>query len=183
MKIRYCLHFAFLLIICFATTALAVDHVDIGNPDSESGHNMQSWGPIEPATSSGSYGGIDHCRATWSTLDGTTNATIDLDFGDGMNVQVAFKHLEGLADDSFKVYLDGVLQYTHNETMTSEHWFDSGFSVSVTPGIHTLEFDATGPQWSQWTAYGQLCIAEISVGMSIVADEAGTWGGVKSLFR
>jgi hypothetical protein len=41
------------------------DMVDIGDPTSEAGHNLQGWGPIEPATNGGTWGGIDNCRATW----------------------------------------------------------------------------------------------------------------------
>ena len=41
------------------------DDVDIGNPGSEAGHSLSSWGPIEPATSGGGYGGINDCRVTW----------------------------------------------------------------------------------------------------------------------
>jgi len=44
---------------------LLCDSVDIGCPTSESGHNLIGWGPIEPATSGGNWGGIDNCRATW----------------------------------------------------------------------------------------------------------------------
>jgi len=39
-----------------------VDSVDFGNTTSEAGHSLKSWGPIEPATSGGNWGGSDHCR-------------------------------------------------------------------------------------------------------------------------
>jgi len=45
---------------------IVCDGVDIGKPDSETGHNLIGWGPIEPATSGGNWGGIDDCRATWA---------------------------------------------------------------------------------------------------------------------
>ena len=51
--------------------------VDIGDTTSESGHNLVDWGPIEPATSSGNYGGIDDCRVTWFNGGSDTWATID----------------------------------------------------------------------------------------------------------
>lgn len=183
MRFRYSFWLALPVLICFSSLAFAVDYVDVGNTSSEAGHNMLSWGPVEPFTSGGAYGGIDDCRAIWSSLDGSVNAFVDMDFGDGNNVQVAFKHLEGQADDSFNVFIDGVWQFTHTECTTTEIWFVSGFTVTVTPGIHTLEFVAVGPQWSSWATYGQMCFSDIWVGMDVVPDEADTWGGVKSLFR
>jgi len=53
------------------------DSVDVGDTCSESGHNLVGWGPIEPATHGGSWGGIDDCRVTWFTGDETW-ATLDL---------------------------------------------------------------------------------------------------------
>lgn len=59
---------------------LYCDGVDIGKPDSETGHNLIGWGPIEPATSGGNWGGIDDCRPTWAPDEGepTTWASVDL---------------------------------------------------------------------------------------------------------
>ena len=54
------------------------DSVDIGDPTSEAGHNLQDWGPIEPATNGGYWGGINDCRATWTSADSYTWASVDL---------------------------------------------------------------------------------------------------------
>jgi VCBS repeat-containing protein len=54
------------------------DSVDIGKPVSEAGHNLQEWGPIEPETHGGYYGGIDDCRVTWQSADSFRWATVDL---------------------------------------------------------------------------------------------------------
>ena len=54
------------------------DSVDIGNPVSESGHNIQEWGSIEPETHGGNYGSIDDCRVTWQSADSFRWATVDL---------------------------------------------------------------------------------------------------------
>lgn len=53
------------------------DTIDIGDTASEAGHNLLSWGPIEPATSGGYYGGIDNCRVTWDVSTDSTWATVD----------------------------------------------------------------------------------------------------------
>jgi len=53
------------------------NEVNIGNESSEAGIPMEGWGPIEPATSGGNWGGIDDCRAVW--IDGDEPwATVEL---------------------------------------------------------------------------------------------------------
>ena len=62
------------------------DSVDIGNPSSEDGHNLVSWGPVEPSANGGNWGGYGpskpytgDCRVVWDTIDGgSTFATVDL---------------------------------------------------------------------------------------------------------
>jgi len=50
------------------------DTVDIGSPTSEAGHNLIGWGPEEPSTPGGGYGGITDCRTTWEPTDSSSNA-------------------------------------------------------------------------------------------------------------
>ena len=57
------------LSLCCPQQPILCDEVDIGDTSSESGHNLIGWGPIEPATSGGGYGGIDDCRCTWYADD------------------------------------------------------------------------------------------------------------------
>ena len=52
-----------------------------GRPHVSAGHDLVGWGPIEPANSGGHFGGIDDCRAAWSSLDNDDWATLTLDFG------------------------------------------------------------------------------------------------------
>jgi len=51
------------------------DSVDIGDPTSEAGHNPIGWGPIEPANTGGTYGGIGNCRCTWFYEDPQNDAS------------------------------------------------------------------------------------------------------------
>ncbi len=53
------------------------DSVDIGDPLSEDGHNLQGWGSIEPLTHGGGWGGIDNCRVVWFYPDDEPWASID----------------------------------------------------------------------------------------------------------
>jgi len=56
------------------------DSVDIGNEASEEGRTMEGWGPIEPLTSGGNWGGFDisgeDCRVTWVGGEQTTDAYV-----------------------------------------------------------------------------------------------------------
>ena len=61
----------------YCELGLLCDSVDIGDTVSEAGHNLVGWGPIEPATHGGSWGGIDDCRATWYLGDESW-ASVDL---------------------------------------------------------------------------------------------------------
>lgn len=176
-----CLVFSFVFV--FAGAAMAIDYVDVGLPSSEAFHNMQSWGPIEPLNSGGNYGGINHCRAIWSTMDNSINAFITMNFSGG-NEALYFRHLEGMADDGFEVWVGGVLRYTHFENTNTEQWVINFIAPPFPSGAQVVEFVATGPAWPSWQTYGQVCFAEIWVGTDDpVALEEGSWGDVKALFR
>ncbi len=170
---------------------IANDFVDIGLPSSETGHNLQGWGPIEPATSGGAYGGIDHCRAIWTSgetpiPDGRFDtAYIDMNFVGGPEL-VSFQHLDGPADDSFEIWMGTTLVYSYTDSgLSGERWYVDGFNYTpAAAGTYTLRFEATGVQWSSWATYGQVAIAGIWIGPGgPVPVETGSWGAVKSLFR
>jgi len=95
---------AFVVVAC-AGPALAVYTVDIGTPASEAPYSPFSWGPVQPSTSGGSWGGIATdplssdglCRVIWDASD--NNPTATLTFPRPI-VSVSIRHLQGLADDS-----------------------------------------------------------------------------------
>ena len=143
--------------------------VDIGDPASEAGFNMVGWGPVEPATSGGSYGGIDNCRPIYAPEDGDDWATIDFDFGccEGLKCLV-MEHLDGLGDDAFEVYMypagnptaaQLIFTYT-GDGLATEIWKTSGVLVEGT-GLQTIKFVSTEPQWSGWPTYGQMCFDKL----------------------
>ena len=151
------------------TAALAdcttLDLVDIGNTASESGHAMAGWGPIEPATSGGNYGGIADCRAVYAPEDGDVQATIALDFGDNPAAckYFTFKHLDGLTKDSFEVWVGGVMVYAYaGDDLTTEVWYETTIPV-CTSGVQTVKFVSTAPQWASWATYGQMCFDILKV--------------------
>ena len=105
-----------------------LDYVDIGDPDSEAGHSLIGWGPVEPETSGGNYGGIDDCRVTWEAGDADRiryrAASFVMKMPRGSRATcLKLKVLDGLADDSFKVYVGFRRVYKYNGEQTdSEDW-------------------------------------------------------------
>lgn len=176
---------SFVCVLCltFATAAFASDWVDIGKVASEAGHVMTSWGPIEPATNGGSWGGIDDCRAIWTPSDGTVSATITMTFATG-DACIHVYHLSGLADDSFDVFLDGFFVGHYADAAGgAEFWLWTSFPVAATPGVHVVEFVATGPAWPSWGTWGQVGISEVGVAPCTVSEDEQTWGTMKSFYR
>lgn len=171
MKTRTILAILFIVTLTAFTTTFAgatcvtLDTVDIGDPTSEAGHNLIGWGPIEPATSGGTYGGIVDCRPVYAPEDGDDWATIDLDFGDDPTTCKSFNihHLDGHTADSFDVYIDGVLVHSYaGDGLTTEHWYQLDLEVCLT-GVRTVKFVSTAPKWGSWDTYGQMCFDILEV--------------------
>lgn len=169
MRARLCLSVLFMITIPFAATTWAdcttLDYVDLGDTDSEAGHAMVGWGPIEPATSGGNYGGIADCRAVYAPEDGDDWATIALDFGDDPTTCKIFSihHLDGQTQDSFEVYIAGALVYTYTgDALTTENWYELKLDVCLT-GVQTVKFVSTAPLWASWDIYGQMCFDILKV--------------------
>jgi len=175
------------LVLVFAGTAMAFDYVDIGGGET---HTMTSWGPPEPATHPGNFGGIapGSCRAIWTNFDypglpyESRSATVEMWFT-GLSEQVAYRHLEGVADDGFHVYIDDNWKFTHPEAQTTEVWINSGFNTTESMGFHTIKFVAMGDKWSGWATWGQVCFDWVEVGGGAIDNEVTSWSAVKNLYR
>ncbi|MDD1654638.1 MAG: hypothetical protein LUO91_02890 [Methanomicrobiales archaeon] len=153
----------------FTRSPNPADGVDIGDTGSETGHSLNGWGPIEPLTSGGTWGGIDDARATWIKGDGR-GASFTLDAGAGSDHELILRVLDGQADDSFMVFVNGdpVYQYTAKNSPKpgdgnyfgdppgpQELWRDHRIYVSGT-GTLTISIAAMGDAWSGFDTYGQL---------------------------
>jgi pectate lyase len=102
-----------LVIAASPATAYLAELVDLGTTAGETGYTIIDWGPVQPTTSGGNWGSLatdiqscdNLCRTVWST--GNANWA-SITFDDKI-LAVEIRHLDGTADDSFKVEVDGSL--------------------------------------------------------------------------
>jgi len=106
-----------------AASNMVLGRVDIGAADKYTGDDpsgywsMDGWGPVEPSHSGGNYGGIadedpaGDCRTTWSYCydkedSPSAKLTIPMPGGYSGSIQcIKMRVLDGVADDSFKVWV------------------------------------------------------------------------------
>jgi len=139
--------------------------VDIGTETSEAGFSLVNWGPIEPTTSGGTWGGIagdplsfdDLCRVISTNASGPWASLV---FPTAVN-EVTIRHLRGFADDSFElnVFGGGELWGTVSDSESStEVWTTT--TLSGTPATAIL-LTATGDEWGSYDTFGQVAIDRI----------------------
>ncbi len=159
----------------WAAENVLLDSVDIGKPGDVAGWSLVGWGPVEPATHGGNYGGIDDTRCIWDASDDDPTATLVLHTPKGSAQTLVFSHLDGIADDSFEVYaLHANGQWVMVDTYTDappasdpELWFPRTVDLA-SPDLAlgkdvTVMFKATGPKWSGFNTYGQVCFDTIEL--------------------
>jgi hypothetical protein len=152
-----------------------LDVVDIGNPDSEALHALESWGPIEPLHSGGTYGGIENCRVVYASEangDGTDWAAVRLVFGDCPEIEkrLTFQHLDGITNDAFELYMyphehpeESQLIYTYaGDGLAEEIWYEHSVTLAAA-GRQVLVIVSTEEPWSGWATYGQVAFDSLYV--------------------
>jgi hypothetical protein len=157
-----------------------LDRVDIGDPLDEVGYDISEpdWGPPEPFTNGGGWGGIGagmQCRVVSHFNDSTPGyATLTLDTGGtGFARHIKLCVLDGIADDSFNVYVmnpggDWALVYSYIcDPDTSEYWIVHDiYSFPAGKGQFTtieIKIEATGGTWWGFDKYGQLAVDWVEV--------------------
>lgn len=146
--------------------------VDIGNLVSEgqAGIGMAGWGLIEPANSGGGYGGVTDCRVMWEPV-GNPSATVTYVYeGCVYPTNLEWRALDGIANDSYQVYVDGTLVYTYTDgepINDPEAWYTVTQSLTQfklrNDVQHVVEFVATGPAWDSFGTYGQGAIDWVTI--------------------
>ena len=157
-----------LLLVSTPASAYLAEVVDLGTPASEAGYTLIDWGPVQPTTSGGNWGGLatdsqsldNLCRTVWST--GNANwASIQFPAGEKI-LWAEIRHLDGIADDSFEIYVDNVLWGSYADVGSTETWKTTLFTG--TPG-NVLTIVSTAQQWSGFGTYGQLGIDRVIAGV------------------
>jgi len=163
--------------------SIILDSVDIGSDILEVDHGVLSpdWGPIEPDAHGGNWGGFgasgEDCRVVWHAASDPTPgyATLTLDTGGaGFAHHIKLRVLDGIADDSFNVYVknpggDWALVYSYIcNPSTSEYWVVHDiYSFPAGKGQHgttiDIKIEATGDAWSGFNTYGQLAVDWVEV--------------------
>jgi hypothetical protein len=139
-------------------------YVDIGDETSETQVAMAGWGPMEPATHGGTWGGIapGNCRVIWDISDDDPEATVTFTLPATLEPgKLKWKSLDGTADDSYEVYVNDTLVYTYEDTEPiddPEAWYEVSQDISALPeaSVVTVRFKATGSKWSGFDTYGQV---------------------------
>ena len=142
---------------------MELDSIDIGNSTDMTSHNAGGW-MTDPAI--GNYGSRDGgstIAMTWGETgacpDAEKAATFDLDAGAGIANNVVVRHLAGITNDSFNVYVGGVLvgTYTDTTSLSTETWHTTVFNLggSSFTGKKTIKLEPTQAAWAWCSTYGQ----------------------------
>jgi hypothetical protein len=151
-------------VFCNCAEAALTFLVDLGTVAGEAGYTLTNWGPIEPTTHPGGWGGIagdpvsydKRCRTVWGYVENTKDASITFP---SPIVSAIIRHLDGGSDDSFKVEVGGSLWGSYSAVAgVGEFWTLSSFFG--TPGT-TLTITCTGAAGPYWNPYGQVGIDRI----------------------
>lgn len=152
----------------YVPEGLVLDSIDVGDSDSVSmvAHNAQLWFD-DP--NSGNYGGRDG-GSTIAMIGGDddgnntcdtdeSEATFEMDAGTETANKLVVRHLDGSADDSFNVYVDGINvgSYTGGQ-YSGEVWVTTTFDLAgdAFTGKKTITLDVTtGYPWGSCPTYGQ----------------------------
>ena len=133
---------------------VVLDSINVGDSDSLSMTNHSASGWLDYYQ--GIYGGRDGGESiamVWG--DGgfcdTTNddASFVLDAGTETASTLKLRHYDGVSQDSFDVYVDGVLEYSYltknNGGESPDYWYTTEIPVSFT-GLATIEIVSTGAE-------------------------------------
>ncbi len=180
------------LSMCIVPASAKIDvklaYVDIGNDEMMA--LLYGWGPEQPDTSGGGwggYGGTDQStRVIWyDEYEGYgedpngRDAEIQILFT-GSARTITYKHLDGIADDSFELYAydkeynwflidwyddQGGTEQWHERTVDLTKYMSPGeCEIILGGGYFVLKFVATGDMWDAgWSTYGQVAIDHITI--------------------
>jgi len=184
VKLLLLITFVLILIFCISSskasaTESIVDSVNIGNISEELEHNLFGFGPLEPFTHGGNWGGLDdgNLRVTWyndsvnpseiPTKNPDENyASAELNIPNNyIPTKIKIRALDGIADDSFELFVDNDLVYAYSDQGSTEIWKTHEIDISYKELLGDIEIKiiSTGSKWSNFDKYGQLAISWINL--------------------
>jgi len=144
-----------------------VDVLNIGDLDSEVGHNLEGWS--NPWIWGGNYGGGDDGTLRLLVGPGDPCEDINRDAYFTMDTQGAaadkliLRHLDGSAIDSFDVSIWNGIDWDPIGSYTAvgggEHWVTSDFAFTPRSGELKFKLVATGNFWNLCGTYGQVAFS------------------------
>ncbi len=158
-----------------------VSNVDIGTLSSETapGIAISGWGPIEPDTHEGNWGNIAQdplsvdkkCRVVWEGSSGEQGrcATITYIYDECVvPTLLEWRALDGSADDSYTITIDGISVYTYTDITPIEDpeaWYVLSQQLPTLPNskTHIVTICATGIAWASQSTYGQVAFDWINL--------------------
>lgn len=147
--------------------------VNIGKMSDQMAY-LSGWSKPQPKTSGGSWGGVSDPKY-WRTVSCTYCKDGDSAYAfvfAGENPKtIRVEHLDGLADDSFDVYVLDLFKwvkignYKDLYSDGSEHIVTTDFLMTNVHmfGFLEVKITLTGKHWSDYKTYGQLAIHKIDV--------------------
>jgi hypothetical protein len=167
---------------CELQSGALLDYLNIGDLNTEVTHNIFGWGPVEPATHGGYWGGADDgtVRTIWAPQEYASiqgqmqrinsqyswaTATLNpmhLECNKTLKIRV----LNGVANDSFTVDINGNSVYSYSWVPgAGEYWVTHQIPIG-NASVVNLKITATAPQWSSWGTYGQVGVSWIGIYVS-----------------
>lgn len=149
-----------------------LDRVNIGDTNSETGHNLVGWSDewVKPGWG-GNYGGGSSDESFRLLMgpgdgcgDGYESASLSFDVGLNYADHITFEHLDGSVDDSFDVLVNDTLigHYTGGEN-SGETWVETVYDFSPVTGVVTVEFIATEPDNDWCSNWGQVAFSWVEL--------------------
>jgi len=73
---------------------------------------------------------------------------------------LTIKHLDGQADDSFDLSINGEVKWSYADQTSNETWYTDHISLDIIGETELIiKLEATGEKWSHWDTYGQVAIS------------------------
>ncbi|MDD3647114.1 MAG: hypothetical protein PHS44_01250 [Candidatus Dojkabacteria bacterium] len=172
--------FVTILFLLVGYIAPIIDFIDFGakaagftevinmNEDQPGTHSLEGWSdPDLPGNFGGCNSGTNcHYRQIIERTcrEEDRSASVVFDADNAIINSIRVRHLDGLTDDSFDVYLnDTNLIGTYSDQYNDETWLETSFPINNVSGEIKITLTATGDIWNNCSSYGQVAVNWIEI--------------------